>query len=184
MGLEEVVREILAAGSREAAAKIEAAQRERAALLEQSRTDSAALLASREREAKADGQRRQVMDLARAELESKRLLLNSQRELLDEVYASALAALPTLPDREALTRRLLARSAADWRAGRVRCSPRDESLVRSIVGGSFAGTFECTGGVAIESADGLRRVDLTFETILRDVWADAVREVAHILWPP
>src|SRR2546425_874884 len=61
---------------------------------------------------------------------------------------------------------------------------RDEAVVRKIVGDSFAGTVECAGGVVIESADETRRVDLRYETLLRDVWDDAVKEVAETLWPP
>jgi V/A-type H+-transporting ATPase subunit E len=52
------------------------------------------------------------------------------------------------------------------------------------VGKNFGGTIECVGGVVIESADGSRRIDLRFETILADIWRDSIKEVAEVLWPP
>ncbi|MGQ0796359.1 MAG: hypothetical protein ACT4OI_00620 [Methanobacteriota archaeon] len=55
--------------------------------------------------------------------------------------------------------------------------------MRRLVGSRYAGTIECAGGLLIESADGTRRVDLRFESLLRDVWHDSVKEVAEILWP-
>ena len=43
--------------------------------------------------------------------------------------------------------------------------------------------MDCLGGVVIESADGTSRLDLTYDSILDDVWDDVVREVARTLWP-
>ena len=79
---------------------------------------------------------------------------------------------------------LLRVNEGEWKSGgRVSCSSKDEALVRQVVGRAFAGTIQAAGGVIIESADGTRRVDLRYESILRDVWNDSVREVAEILWP-
>ena len=58
-----------------------------------------------------------------------------------------------------------------------------EAVVQGLVGKAYAGHVDATGGLVIESADGCRRVDLRYESILRDVWNDSVREVAEILWP-
>ncbi len=55
--------------------------------------------------------------------------------------------------------------------------------MRSAVEPRFGGTIECSGGIVVESDDGMRRVDLRFETLLQDIWEDSVREIAEILWP-
>jgi len=182
-GLEAVVQEVLDEGKREAAAILEAARKEREALLSKARAGVAVLVREREAEAAGAVERRRVQEIARAELEAKRAVLNGQKALLDEVYQGALQALPTLAGRDALTETLLRKTSADWRAGRVFCAAADERAVRAATGGSFAGTIDCAGGIVIETADGRRRLDLRFETRLQDVWQDMVREVAQTLWP-
>ena len=103
---------------------------------------------------------------------------------LDKVYAGTLARLGGLPENEELLRRLLDANQDEWRSGgKVYSNPRDEPVVRKIVGSAFAGTIDCAGGIVIESGDGTRRVDLRYDSILRDVWDDAVKEVAQTLWP-
>jgi V/A-type H+-transporting ATPase subunit E len=92
--------------------------------------------------------------------------------------------LPRLGESEDLLRSLLKSHAAVWKDGKVYSNVRDADTVRSIVGARFAGTIECVGGVVIESADGSRRTDLQFETLLADVWRDSIKEVAEVLWPP
>ena len=183
VGLEVVLQGILDQGQREAQAIVEAARKEREQVLGRARAEVAAVVAQREREAKEAVERRRVQDLARAELEAKRTVLNGQKELLDQVNRSALDTLRTLADREALLGALLAGHAADWRAGRVYCNEEDHNAVRRVVGAAYGGTIDCAGGVVIESNDGRRRIDLRFEVILQDVWDDAVKEVAQALWP-
>ena len=85
---------------------------------------------------------------------------------------------------EGLVQSLLRAHEEEWRNGKVYCNVRDADTVRSIVGKNFGGTIECVGGVVIESADGSRRIDLRFETILADIWRDSIKEVAEVLWPP
>jgi V/A-type H+-transporting ATPase subunit E len=65
----------------------------------------------------------------------------------------------------------------------VHGNARDANEVRAIVGGNFGGTIDCLGGVVIESADGTTRLDLTFDSLLHDLWDDVVKEVATTLWP-
>lgn len=42
--------------------------------------------------------------------------------------------------------------------------------------------LDCIGGFVIESEDGSRRIDLTYDTFLEDLWEDTVKEVANVLW--
>ena len=124
-----------------------------------------------------------MQDLARAELEARKIVLAGQKDALDEVYRRALERLAGLKENADFLRALLKANAAEWKGGQVYSNPKDAALVKGIVGSAFAGPTDCAGGVVIESADGTRRVDLRYESILRDVWDDSVREVAEILWP-
>ena len=184
MGLETVIEDVLAQGRSEAEEIHRATVAERERILRDARAEGAKLLAQREQEGRQAAGRLRIQALARAELESKKIVLSAQKELLDQVYSSVLEKLPRLPESEGLLRTLLQSHAEEWRNGKVYCNARDADLVRSIVGKNFGGTIECVGGVVIDNAEGTRRLDLRFETILADIWRDSIKEVAEVLWPP
>ena len=127
-------------------------------------------------------QRMTTQETARAELESKKIVLGSQKEILDRVYETALQRLGNLPQNESLLRTLVSNNRTEVSAGRVYCNRKDEIFVRGLVGNNFGGTIECVGGLVIESHDGTRRVDLRFETMLREIWDDSIKDVSDTLW--
>src|SRR5438046_1206661 len=160
MGLETVIEDVLAQGRSEAEEIHRATVAERERILRDARAEGAKLLAQREQEGRQAAERLRIQALARAELESKKIVLSAQKELLDQVYSSVLEKLPRLPESEGLLRTLLQSHAEEWRNGKVYCNARDADLVRSIVGKNFGGTIECVGGVVIDNAEGTRRLDL------------------------
>ena len=182
MGLETVLERIRDTGKQEAAAIVEEARRERERLLAEARAAGDDLRRRREAEAREQAERRRVQDLARAELDAKKIVLAAQEDVIRTVRELVKARLAASSNPEAL-RRILAKHAADWRSGRVHANERDAATVRGIVGGALAGTVDCSGGVVIESADGTSRLDLTYDSILADLWDDVIKEVAQTLWP-
>lgn len=184
MTLDAFVQTVLDKGKVETDDILAQARAEAERMLSEIRADGARSLEEAAKRAEEAGQRKKVQDLARAELEARKSLLSGQKEALDEVYQRALARLSNLRENADILQALLRANEGEWRSGgRVYCAVKDQPLVKGMTGRAFAGTIECTGGVVIESADGARRVDLRYESILRDVWNDAVREVAEILWP-
>lgn len=183
MGLEQLVDEVLARGRDEADQIRKAAEAERERVLREARAEGAKELEARTADGAKVAERARVQDLARAELESKKIVLAAQKELLDEVYGKVLQSLSSLAEGGALLRSLLQANASEWRAGKVYCNDRDADAVRSVVGENFGGTIDCIGGVVIEITDGTRRTDLRFETLVADVWRDSIRQVAEVLWP-
>jgi V/A-type H+-transporting ATPase subunit E len=184
MGLESVIEDVLSQGRSEVEEIRRATVAERERILRDARAEGAKLLEQREREAKEAVERARVQALARAELESKKIVLSAQKELLDQVYSTILQKLSQLAEGGTLLKSLLQANEAEWRKGKVSCNERDAAIVRPIVGANFGGVIDCIGGVVIESADGSHRIDLRFETLLADVWRDSIREVAEVLWPP
>lgn len=183
MGLESVVEDVLARGRSEVEGIRRAALAERDRILQNAGAEGAKLLEIRELEAKQAAERLRVQALARAELESKKIVLSAEKELLDEVYGKVLEKLSVLEGREDILQALLKAHTADWKTGKVYCNARDADAIRAVVGSSFAGTIDCVGGIVIESGDGTHRIDLRFETLLADIWRDSIREVAEVLWP-
>lgn len=184
MSLDTVVQAILEKGKGEAEQILEEARAERERMLAEVRAEGQGAIVDADVRARHAAERRRVQELARAELEARKIVLAAQREALERAYRTALERLGDLPESPDFLRRLLAANAAEWKAGgRVYSNARDEAVVRKIVGDRYAGNVGCAGGVVIESADDTRRIDLRYESILREIWDDAVKEVAEALWP-
>lgn len=184
MPLEAVVQAILDEGRAEAERILAEARAERERMLSEIRAEGAKALAEAEAHAREAAERRRVQELARAELDARKIVLAAQKEALDLVYQRALGRLAQLKENEDFLRDLLKAAEAEWSTGgKVYSNPRDELLVRRIVGTRYAGPIDTAGGVVIETEDGTRRVDSRYETLLQDVWNDSVKEVAEILWP-
>src|SRR3989475_4077957 len=185
MTLESAVEAILEQGKAEANRVLEEARNERQRMLSEVRSEAAKALTETEKAARIEAERKRVQELARAELESRKIVLAAQKEALDKVYDGAFERLGRLSDNADILRRLLKANESEGRSGgKVYCSPRDEAVVRKIVGDSFAGTVECAGGVVYESGGETPRGGLRYESLLRDGLDDAVKEVAETLWPP
>ncbi len=182
MGLETVLERVRDTGKEEAAAIVAGARAERERLLAEARAEGQALQVRREAEAREQAERRRVQDLSRAELDAKKLVLAAQEAVLNEVRDRVRARLAAMSTPDAL-KKLLAKNADEWKAGRVYASDRDADAVRKVAGSRFAGAIPCLGGIVIESADGTSRLDLTYDSILADLWDDVIREVAETLWP-
>ncbi len=184
MTLDTVIQAVQARGRAEVDQVLAEAKAERERPLSDVRAEAAKTLAEAEVRARETAARKRVQDLARAELEARKLVLAAQKEVLDDVYQRALARLSNLKENPEFLRDLLMANETEWRAGgKVYSTAKDEAAVKALVGKAYAGHIEAAGGLIIESADGTRRVDLRYDSILRDVWNDSVREVAEILWP-
>ncbi|MFQ6095494.1 MAG: V-type ATP synthase subunit E family protein [Thermoplasmata archaeon] len=183
MGLESVVKGILGAGRRESQEIISEGKKEAEKIISDAKKKGTEEMNRRVEEAEIDGEKKRVQDLARAELEVKRMVLESQKEILDVIYSKALERLRTLHSNDAILRNLLNSHSTDVKTGRVYSNEKDRWAVESIVGQNYAGTKTILGGVIIESMDGKSTVDLTYETLMEKVWEDSIREVAEVLWP-
>ncbi len=182
MGLEPTIQTILDEGKAEATKIVEAGRAERERMLQEARERGEALRSEREAAAKRDGERRRVQDLARAELEAKKALLQAQKEVLDEVKRGALQALGNFKGNDQVLKALVERHGDEIREGKVYSNAKDSPLVKKLVPKGFGGTIDCVGGMIIESEDDTRRLDLRYETLLDESWEVWVKEVADLLW--
>jgi V/A-type H+-transporting ATPase subunit E len=183
MGLESVVEGILEAGRRESQQTVSDGKEEAQKLMGDAKAKGTEEMNQRVEEAEVQGKKRRVQDLARAELEVKRIVLEAQKEILDTVYKRAVERLGALPSNDAILRHLLSSHATDVSAGKVYSTERDRMTVQSIAGMSFAGTKDILGGIVIESQDGKSTEDLTYDTLMKNIWENSIKEVAEVLWP-
>jgi V/A-type H+-transporting ATPase subunit E len=177
MGLEQVLQEI-ESRSQQARQKLEAeAQAARAEAL------AAGNVAVDEHRKKAlerasrEIVRMQTQEAASTELELKREELQMERELLDRVVRLAEEKLKALPRErnEAILKSLLSHYGRE--GTQVLALPKDELFLKMASKLRMAGPINGTGGIVVTNADGTVRVDLTYETLLRDVSDKSLKDV-------
>lgn len=121
----------------------------------------------------------------------KRQLLNTQKELLDQVYSAALSRIAALPEdfhRDAI-KTLLSRAKAEIPEGIVHCNRRDSEILSRILssdtslkGYTKGDPMEIEGGVIIESKDGELQLDYSYRTFLNGVWETGLKDASGILF--
>ncbi|NLX50100.1 MAG: V-type ATP synthase subunit E [Methanospirillum sp.] len=125
-----------------------------------------------------------------ANLVTKRATLNAEKELLDQVYASALTAIRKEPAsfHEKALRRLLETAKTEIGGGRVRVNRADLPIVEALVKEpAFAGftvgpPAEIEGGLVAESNDGAFQVDHSYRTYLNAVWESSLKDASDLLF--
>jgi V/A-type H+-transporting ATPase subunit E len=130
-------------------------------------------------------------EVSAANLIVKRELLNTQKQLLDEVFKTALAEISGLPEsfhREAL-QKLLSDAKKEIPKGTVYCNARDAGTLKEIIAKSreFAGfsigppvTIE--GGIIVEGVGGELQIDYSYKTFLTGAWDLELKNASDILF--
>ncbi len=181
MSLERMIEEIRQQGQQESEEILDAARQERERMLSEVQTKGKDLRSERLRQAEDQGTREEVREIARAELEARKALLQAQKEVLDEVRDAAAGRLRDLDSNDRLLESLVEQSRGDL-DGLVRCNPRDVKTLQRLTGIPVQGDLDVIGGFVIEAQAGDRRIDLTYDTFLDGLWEQAVRDVADTLW--
>jgi V/A-type H+-transporting ATPase subunit E len=121
--------------------------------------------------------RMQTQEAASTELELKREELVMERELLDRVLHLAQEKLKALPRErnEAVLKALLAHFERE--GTQVQAALKDELFVKMASKLRFSGPIPGAGGLVISNADGTVRVDLSFETLMRDLGEQRLKDI-------
>ena len=172
MSLERLVAEIESRAQQEIAAEQARFEKEQAAIVTDRTQRIEATRAEILRRATQDAARERTRRIAGARLEAKKLGYEFQeartQELLEAVKGQ-LAKYTATPEYAKLLKRMYSASAS--RLGKdlkVRGRTEDAKLLRSIAGAGYDDQpIPVIGGFVAETADGSRRLNLTFDEILR-----------------
>lgn len=181
MALEKVVQSIRDEGRKAADARLDEAKREAAAILGDAEKQAAAIKARREQELVRAVESLKLREVAAAELEGKKLRLNAQKDALSEVRKAVLGRLAELPTEKRVehVRSLAANSSVQ--NGNLLVASRDLEAAKKA-GLNVVGTVDSLGGVVVVSQDGATREDLTYETLVGEVWTTSLNDVAEALF--
>ncbi len=190
MGLEAVISEIQQKGRQEANRIRREGDLEVERVLRDAQQRSDEIKLSVETELTRQVEHVLAQETSSANLVTKRATLNAEKELLDQVYAAALAALRKEPVafHERALRRLLATAKAEIGGGHVRVSRIDLPLIEALVKEPGFDVFtvgelaEIEGGLLAESNDRAFQVDHSYRTYLNRVWESSLKDASDLLF--
>ena len=179
MGLEKVIQDILQRG--------DAKKQEIVSLGENERDVQIKAAEKKAREERVKGSARveaalsqmEQQELSSAELEAKRVLLEAERKVMEELKEQVLDELSRYPAdrRKKLYAKLVNNAKKELVRGFVYSNKADKPLLQLPPGMTYGGVVEGKGGLVFESEDKTVRLDYRFESILDDLWNAKMREI-------
>jgi len=179
MGLEKVIQDIQQRGEAKKQEIVSLGEKERDAQIK------AAEKKARDERAKATARveatlsQMEQQELSSAELEAKRVLLEAERKVMEELKEQVLDELSNYPAdrRKKLYAKLVSNAKKELVRGSVYSNKADKPLLQLPPGMTFGGVIEGKGGLVFESEDKTVRLDYRFESILDDLWNAEMREI-------
>jgi V/A-type H+-transporting ATPase subunit E len=126
--------------------------------------------------------RLKTQEAASTELELKREELQMERELIERTLRTAQERLRALPRErnEAALRHLLDRYERE--GTHVLTVPKDDLFVKMATSLTHGGHVDASGGVVVTNTEGSVRLDLTFDTLMRDLSERKLKEIHEKLF--
>ncbi len=179
MGLEQVVQEILKRGENKRAEIISKGEKERDEQIEVAKKSIEENTRKANERTKGMIEQMQQQELSSAELESKRALLEAEKQVMEELREKVLEDLADYPSekRKRMYSKLVNNARKELGECVVYGRKSDLSLLRLPAGMTSGDPIETSGGLIFESKDKTVRLDYRFESILEDVWSRKIREI-------
>ncbi|MCZ7372332.1 MAG: V-type ATP synthase subunit E [Candidatus Methanoperedens sp.] len=182
MGLDAIVEEIKAKGKVEADRISGEAYKEVSKIIADAQSQAEKIKAAKQESVSKDIERLKAQELSSANLEVKRAMLNSRKEVLDEVYEASKESLGKLPDEKNQKLLGLIIKKNEKNNSKIYSREKDKSTVKKLTTLNYAGDINCIGGVIIENDTGTEYLDFRYETILKDVSEKSLKQVSDILF--
>lgn len=188
MGLENVVSDILKSAREEVSATEADRDSEVSSIVEEAKRTGERITGEKVASAEEEATRTRKQEISGANLEVRRMLLNTRKEILDETRKQTAERLHAL-DTESLLRSLVKSHSGE--ATRIYSSRQDQPIVEGLCDElleakltklEYAGNINCIGGIVLETEDETVRLDYTFDTILSEVGERSMKQISNILF--
>ncbi len=188
MGLENVVEDILNSARADVSAIAAEQDAEVSTIIEEAKRTGERIMGEKIAAAEDEAKRIRKQEISGANLEVRRMMLNTRKEILDETYKQAAKRIREL-DSEPLLRSLIRAHIGD--ATRIYSNKRDQPVVLKLCDElledqltelEYAGNIDCIGGIILENEDGTVRLDYTFDTIMDEVSERSMKQISSILF--
>jgi V/A-type H+-transporting ATPase subunit E len=174
MGLEEVKREILDNAKREAKVILSEADAEKKEIMVSAEKRADELRSMLDEEAKLTIEQYKVMVSAETASSVNKERLALEKEIIDEVSSIALEELEGSKNREKHLKKMQTFLKQGY--SKVYCNENDLKMVKGAV------KFPISGGLVLEDSAGEIRLDLSYDTLLKEIKQESLSEVAKILF--
>lgn len=184
MALDKVVDNILGSADQEAEKRIQEAQKERARILQEADQKIDKKQKAEEKELQDALVRMRRQEMSSAELEAKKIVLNTRKEILNRTFAEMLKELSMMDPKEksALYKKILADGKKVIHHPKVFCPKGEADLLTGLRGCASLTETEMESGLILETEDGTVRLDFRFRTILESIWEKELKNVSNILF--
>ncbi|NMA30334.1 MAG: hypothetical protein GX941_00760 [Candidatus Methanofastidiosa archaeon] len=117
-------------------------------------------------------------EASKTNLEIKRKRLKMEYDVLGEIFLEAKNRLENIDQsqKEAILKKLLLSMDLEY----IFSNKKDENYIREQIGKRYRGNVNAVGGILAEDATGKIKEDFTFETILRHVFENNLKEIRDI----
>lgn len=182
MGLDIVVKDIIDNANEEVSKIKKETDSEISQIINEAREEAKYIMGESLAKAEDDIKRMRQQELSSANLEVKRTILNSRKEMLEDVYNKAYDKISSLP--ESKNRELLKILIRDneINGGKIYSNAKSESLVKELSTLEYAGNVDCIGGIIIENEEGNIRLDYTYDVILKNINEKFLKQTSDILF--
>jgi V/A-type H+-transporting ATPase subunit E len=180
MGLETVKDEILNSAKSQASAMTAEARKEANRIASEAEKKAEEIKAKNEAEAKRSMDTIKRQEMSSAELESKKMLLEAKKQIVEAVFADSRKKIESLPDkkREELIKKLLEKAKKDIEIAYVYCSSKDAKFIK----GFDVQNADMIGGLMAENRERTIRVDYSFETLLQSIKENELQSISKLLF--
>ncbi len=188
MGLENVVSDILKSAKAEVSAIEADRDGEVSSIVEEAKRTGERITGEKVASAEEEATRIRKQEISGANLEVRRMMLNTRKEILDETQKQTAERLHEL-DTESLLRSLVRARSGD--TTRIYSSRPDQPVVEGLCDElleakltklEYVSNIDCIGGIVLETEDGAVRLDYTFDTIMGEVGERSMKQISGILF--
>ncbi|VVB94266.1 V-type ATP synthase subunit E [uncultured archaeon] len=182
MGLDAIVEEIKAKGKEEADRISGETYQEVSKIIANAESQALKIKAAKEEAVRKEIERLRQQELSSAHLEVKRTMLNARKELLDEVYESAREAILKLPaeKNQKLLKSIIGKNQNN--NAKIYSAKKEREIIKKLSKLEYAAELDCIGGVVIENEGGTESLDFRYDTILKNVSEQSLKQVSDILF--
>jgi V/A-type H+-transporting ATPase subunit E len=180
MGLEEVKEEIISSAKQQEESLLAEAREQAKKITARAEKEISGIKENSNAEIKRMADIIKKQELASAELESKKMLLEAKKQLIESVFSDARKKISGLgaKTREEHMKKLLEKAQNDIEVAKVYCSKKDMHIIKEF----DTEAIEMLGGIIAENKDGTVRVDYSFDTMLQGIKENKLQNISRILF--
>ncbi|PLW80829.1 hypothetical protein C0585_00565 [Candidatus Woesearchaeota archaeon] len=182
MALEDVKKEIIAKAEKEVKAILSEAKAKEKEVLAKASEDMDLLKITKSAETKATIDALHKREISTANLNAKKIVMATKKEVLDQAFDTAIESIRKLSDakKKTLLKKILDKASKEIDVEYIYCNSKDVKLITA--GKQKILAKDIIGGLILESKDRSIVLDYSFDTMIENVRSKNLQQIANILF--